>query len=280
MARNTLRPDMTISSSTFVGRLKFAAVRALLFATAMLPGCVSSNFSNRIMFPAASTMAIAMLQLFFMASASAAAIIFFAASRVMYLVVPSIMVEMVQPLVLASQSPRRKELLEVLGLPFSIVLPDVDESPREGESPETYVVRVARDKALNVASRVRESVVLSADTVVTIDGEILGKPRDAADAMGMLQKLSGREHTVLTAVCVIDQLKGHKREGIERTTVWFRQMTDREIDDYIQRENVLDKAGAYAIQGFASVFIPKISGSYSNVMGLPLTLVYELLSAG
>jgi septum formation protein len=189
------------------------------------------------------------------------------------------MVEMVPPLVLASQSPRRKELLEVLGLPFSIVLPEVDESPREGESPETYVVRVARDKALNVASRVKVSVVLSADTVVTIDGEILGKPRDAADAMAMLQKLSGRQHTVLTAVCVIDQLKGRTREGLERTRVWFRQMSDREIEDYIQRENLLDKAGAYAIQGFASVFIPKISGSYSNVMGLPLTLVYELLSA-
>jgi len=277
MARNTVLPEVTMSSRTFVGRLKLAAVRALFCATAMLPGCVSSSFWNRIMFPAASTIAIAIFQLFFMASPSAAAIIFFAASRVMYLVVPSIMVEMVQPLVLASQSPRRKELLEVLGRPFSIVVPGIDESPREGESPEDYVVRVAREKALDVASRVKQSIVLSADTVVIIDGEILGKPRDRADAIRMLTKLSGRDHLVLTAVCVINQVKDGMREGLDKTEVSFKELTLSEIESYVGRENVMDKAGAYAIQGFASVFIPRISGSYSNVMGLPLALVYELL---
>jgi len=168
-------------------------------------------------------------------------------------------------------------LLQVLGVPFSIVVPITDESPRFGESPEAYVVRVARDKVRDVASRVQKSIVLSADTVVTIDGEILGKPRDRADAIRMLTRLSGREHQVLTAVCVIDQQNDRLREGLEKTAVSFRSLSVTEIEGYIERENVMDKAGAYAIQGFASVFIPRISGSYSNVMGLPLALVYDFL---
>jgi septum formation protein len=191
----------------------------------------------------------------------------------------SIMVGMAAPpLVLASRSPRRKELLGVLGVSFSIVVPTIDESPRAEESPENYVVRVAREKARDVASRVSRSVVLSADTVVTIDGEILGKPHDRADAIRMLARLSGREHQVFTAVCVINQLSGEMREGLETTAVSFRKLSPQEIEDYIERENVMDKAGAYAIQGFASVFIPRISGSYSNVMGLPLALVYDFLN--
>jgi septum formation protein len=185
------------------------------------------------------------------------------------------------PLVLASQSPRRKELLEVLGIPFSIVVSAADETPKKAESPEDYVVRVARAKGQDVASRVTGSVVLSADTVVTIDGEILGKPVDRTDAIRMLEKLSGREHDVYTAVCVIIQSNGQSseemREGLERTRVWFSGVTRTQISGYIDRENVMDKAGAYAIQGFASVYIPKIEGSYSNVMGLPLAMVWELL---
>ena len=184
---------------------------------------------------------------------------------------------MVHPLVLASQSPRRKELLEVLGIPFSVVVSSADESVQAGESPEVYVARVARAKGLEVAARVNQSVVLSADTIVTIDGAILGKPADRSDAVRMLEKLSGREHAVYTAVCVIDQSTGRMREGIDRTSVWFRRMTQAQIFDYIDRENVMDKAGAYAIQGFASVYITKIQGSYSNVMGLPLALVWDLL---
>jgi septum formation protein len=195
----------------------------------------------------------------------------------MYLVVPSIMVEMVQPLVLASQSPRRKELLEILGIPFSVVAPTTDEAVRAGETPEEYVVRVAREKAIEVAGRVSGSVVLSADTVVTLDDEILGKPRNREDAVRMLEKLSGREHQVYTAVCLTEPSTGRIREGLDKTTVWFKPLTPDEILRYIDRENVMDKAGAYAIQGFASVFIPRIEGSYSNVMGLPLALVYDLL---
>src|SRR5437870_3957980 len=119
-----------------------------------------------------------------------------------------------RPLVLASQSPRRKELLEVLGIPFSVVVSLADESVLPGEVPESYVARVARAKGLEVATRVHGSIVLSADTVVTIDGEILGKPADRLDAIGMLEKLAGREHAVYTAVCVIDQSSAKIREAI------------------------------------------------------------------
>ena len=195
----------------------------------------------------------------------------------MYFAVPSIMESMAQPLVLASQSPRRKELLETLGVPFSIVIPATDETLRSGESPEDYVVRVAREKAMEVAARVRGSIVLAADTVVTLNGEVLGKPADRADAIRMLGKLSGRQHRVYTAVCVLDQQNDQMREGLDCTTVWFSALTSEQIEDYVGRENVMDKAGAYAIQGFAGIYIPRIEGSYSNVMGLPLALVYRLL---
>ena len=188
-----------------------------------------------------------------------------------------IMNKMALPLVLASQSPRRRELLEILGIPFSIVVSSADERVMPGELPEAYVVRVARAKGLDVATRVNNSMVLSADTVVTIDGEILGKPVDRSDAIRMLEKLSGREHAVYTAVCLMDQSTGKMREGLDRTRVWFAPMTRAQIVGYIDRENVMDKAGAYAIQGFASVYIPRIEGSYSNVMGLPLARVGDLL---
>jgi septum formation protein len=184
---------------------------------------------------------------------------------------------MVQPLVLASQSPRRRELLGILGMPFSSITPSVDETPKNGESPESYVRRVAREKAMEVAPRVSGSLILSADTVVTFDGQILGKPADRADAIRMLERLSGREHQVFTAVCVVDQTEDEVREGVERTAVRFRVLTSYEIEDYVDREDVLDKAGAYAIQGLARKFIPGIEGSYSNVMGLPLALVFNLL---
>ena len=138
-------------------------------------------------------------------------------------------------------------------------------------------MRVAREKGVEVASRVSQSVVLSADTVVIVDGEILGKPADETDALRMLRKLSGRDHWVYTAISVLNQVKHQTFEGIDRTRVWFSTLTDEQILDYIRRENVLDKAGAYAIQGYAGVFIPKIEGNYFNVMGLPLPLVHEVL---
>ena len=180
-------------------------------------------------------------------------------------------------LVLASQSPRRKELLSILGLPFTVIPASIEEIPLKGETAEAFVVRVAREKSVEVASRVSRSVILSADTVVTVDDEILGKPGDKDDAVRMLRKLSGRDHWVYTAVTVVNQPRQETLEGIERTRVWFKGLSDKEIHDYLGRENVFDKAGAYAIQGYAGVYIPKIEGNYFNVMGLPLPLVHSLL---
>jgi septum formation protein len=180
-------------------------------------------------------------------------------------------------LVLASQSPRRKELLAILGYAFTVVPSSIDETPGAGENPEQFCTRVAREKGMEVASRFSQSVVISADTVVTVDNEILGKPRGEQDAARMLRKLSGRDHVVLTAVTIINQEKEETLEGLERTRVWFVPLTDEQIFEYIRRENVFDKAGAYAIQGYAGVYIPKIEGNYFNVMGLPLPLVYQLL---
>jgi septum formation protein len=180
-------------------------------------------------------------------------------------------------LILASKSPRRSELLSILGMPFSVIPASIDESPLPDESPDRYVVRMARDKGSEVALRVSGSVVLSADTIVTIDKEILGKPSDKADAVRMLRKLSGRKHSVYTAVWIRNQIRNETLDGLERTDVWFRDLRSDEIQDYIRREDVLDKAGAYAIQGYAGIFIPRIEGNYFNVMGLPLPLVHDLL---
>jgi septum formation protein len=180
-------------------------------------------------------------------------------------------------LVLASQSPRRKELLAILGIPFTVMPSSIDEIPEADESAEAFVVRVAREKGAEVASRVTHSVVLSADTVVTIDDEILGKPIDEADAVRMLSKLSGRDHWVYTAISIANQVKKETLEGLERTRVWFKPLSEAEIRDYLSREDVFDKAGAYAIQGYAAIYIPRIEGNYFNVMGLPVPLVHELL---
>jgi septum formation protein len=168
-------------------------------------------------------------------------------------------------------------LLAILGYPFTVIPASIDETPAPGETPETFVVRVARDKGMEVASRLSQSVVISADTVVVVDNEILGKPVDEADAVRMLRKLSGREHGVLTAVTLINQLKQETLEGLDQTRVWFTTLTDDEIIGYVRRENVFDKAGAYAIQGYAGAYIPRIEGNYFNVMGFPLPLVHQLL---
>ena len=180
-------------------------------------------------------------------------------------------------LVLASESPRRRELLGLLGVPFEIVSSDIDESPRSGESDLEFVRRTAREKGEAVAGQLPDAVVLSADTIVSLDGEILGKPRDVDDARRMLRMLSGRGHNVYTAVSTIHTATHTRHEGLEETRVWFSDLQSEMIDDYIRREEVLDKAGAYGIQGFASVFIPKIDGNYANVVGLPLPLTYDLL---
>lgn len=180
--------------------------------------------------------------------------------------------------ILASESPRRRELLGILGIPFDVVPSNIAEFPEPGETPTAFVARVAREKGAEVAGRVPDAVILSADTIVSIDGSILGKPADRADAVRMLESLSGREHSVYTAVWVTDSESGEQDGAVDQTRVWFNRLKREAIEEYLRRESVMDKAGAYAIQGFASVFIPRIDGNYANVMGLPLPLTWDLLS--
>ena len=177
-------------------------------------------------------------------------------------------------LILASKSPRRAEILRLAGINFTVRTVEVDESPLAEEKPEQYVQRLAEIKALAVPQTAGETI-LGADTTVVIDGQMLGKPEDAADARRMLQALSGRRHEVLTGICI--------RRGTAMirdwaaTEVWFAAMTAPEIQDYIASGEPRDKAGAYAIQGLASKFIEKVHGCYFNVVGLPISLVYRHL---
>jgi len=177
-------------------------------------------------------------------------------------------------LILASQSPRRSELLQHAGIPFLSRPANVDEVVLAGESPESYVKRVAEEKAIAVEAG-PEDIVLGADTVVVIDGQILGKPRDEADALRMLEALSGREHIVLTGICL--RRATETILDIAETRVWFLPLTQREMQEYVATMEPMDKAGAYAIQGLASKFIRQIEGSYTNVVGLPIELVYQYL---
>ena len=177
-------------------------------------------------------------------------------------------------LVLASQSPRRAEILRQAGVPFIVRTAPVDETPLADEKPEDYVRRLAEEKAMAVAAAPDETV-LGADTIVVIGSQLLGKPADAADAHRMLEALSGQCHQVLTGIC----LRGPS--GLVRdfaaTRVWFASMTPSEIQDYVASGEPLDKAGAYAIQGLGSKFIERIEGCYFNVVGLPVALVYKHL---
>ena len=184
-------------------------------------------------------------------------------------------------LLLASQSPRRIELLRNAGIDFEAIPSDLEEGqPIPGEIPEDYVRRIARAKALRVAARSpANSLVLGADTIVTIEGLILGKPSGPFDATRMLRLLSGQTHEVITAICLVrapEQIDALKHET---TFVTFHKLNDDEIRTYVASREPLDKAGAYAIQGLASKFISHISGCYFNVVGLPVSLLYEILKA-
>jgi septum formation protein len=181
-------------------------------------------------------------------------------------------------LILASRSPRRSELLTAAGISFEVLSADIDETPRANESPSAYVERLAVEKARAVLALRPESRVLGADTTVTIDGEILGKPENDVDARRMLRLLSGRVHDVHTGIALLSA--GRFRSGIATTRVWFDVMTDEDISWYVATGEPVDRAGAYAIQGFASRFIPRIDGSYSNVVGLPVALVSSILKEG
>jgi septum formation protein len=187
-------------------------------------------------------------------------------------------------LILASGSPRRVEVLRNAGFQFEVVPAHVDESPRPGESPVALAERLAREKAEEVAARRAASdaaVVLGADTVVVSDDdELLGKPSSPADAVAMLEKLSGRPHDVITGVALVPAGGGSVRVAHERTRVYFRPLTRQEIERYAASGEPLDKAGAYAIQGLAGRFVTRIEGCYFNVMGLPLALVDRMLREG
>jgi len=193
-------------------------------------------------------------------------------------------------IVLASASPRRQELLRNAGIPFTVQPADVDETPLAEEPARNCAERLAREKALAVWRKRPQDVVLGADTVVTVDEKILGKPVDGEDAARMLRMLSGREHRVITGVCVVRagdrgsgassdcDLEGAEiRTASETTLVMMGELSDEEIREYVASGEPMDKAGAYAIQGRASRWIPRIDGDYSNVVGLPVALVYRML---
>jgi len=178
-------------------------------------------------------------------------------------------------LVLASRSPRRSELLAAAGFSFEVLAADIDETPRDHEAPDAYVERLAIEKARAVLALRPDSTVLGADTTVVIDGLILGKPADELEATDMLKRLRGRVHDVLTGVALVDSAGA--QSAVERTRVWFDPVTDEDISWYVASGEPVDRAGAYAIQGLASRFIPRIEGSYSNVVGLPVALVSSIL---
>ena len=186
-------------------------------------------------------------------------------------------------LVLASGSPRRAEILTSVGWEFVKDVADIDETESIGEKPEDYVVRLAREKAETVAARRTDDLVLGADTTVVIDERIIGKPVDLDDARRMLELLSGSWHEVLTGVALVrasGPAAADRRPktvtGLQRTRVKFAAMTAAEIDFLVERGAPLDKAGAYAVQAQAALFIEKIEGDYWNVVGLPVSLVYSL----
>ncbi len=182
-------------------------------------------------------------------------------------------------LILASASPRRRELLDQLGVNYRCEPADIDETQADSEKPRDYVERMAREKAARVADAQDQSglAVLAADTTVTIDEDVLGKPADHFDGLGMLARLSGRSHSVLTAVC-LQVTGGDCQVEVVETKVTFVQLSREQCEAYLATDEPWDKAGGYGIQGLAGAFVSAIEGSYSNVVGLPLTQTWQLLS--
>jgi len=185
-----------------------------------------------------------------------------------------------KPIYLASNSPRRWELLQNLGLDLLRLSSEIDETPQECEQADEYCLRIAKQKnqaaqAVRIAENLAEYPILTADTTVSVDGKILGKPKDEQDAFAMLKMLSGRTHQVFTAVCISYQ--GKELECLHTSEVHFRELTDREIHAYIATGEPMDKAGAYGIQQFGGIFVERLSGSFTGVMGLPVFETAELL---
>jgi len=183
----------------------------------------------------------------------------------------------VPPLVLASQSPRRAELIGRLGLEFETFPADIDESYLQGETPPRHAERLSREKALKIAADRPEALVVGSDTIVVIDGDVLGKPKTREQAVEMLTRLSGRDHEVCTGVAVA--MDGRVESGLERVRVRFRTLDARACDEYVATGEPMDKAGAYGIQGFGSAIVESIEGDYFAVMGLPLNRLTRLLES-
>jgi nucleoside triphosphate pyrophosphatase len=194
---------------------------------------------------------------------------------------PSLPTANEKQLVLASASPRRQEFLKRLGYDFFAVPSRIDETALPNETPEAHVIRLSREKALEVAGRRDQTgrFFLGSDTIVLCDHCILGKPANPAEATSMLRQLSARHHQVISGYAIHDRLQGKTRTGLVATRVTFRQLTEEEIAGYIASGEPFDKAGSYAIQGGAAVFVTAIEGSYTNVVGLPLAEVVETLVA-
>lgn len=183
--------------------------------------------------------------------------------------------------ILASASPRRQELFAQLAIPFSIIPANIDEQPLPNETPQAYVVRLAQDKAQHVARQFPEALVLGADTIVVLDQEIFGKPRHLDHARQMLGRLSGRQHTVMTGLALLQYRRRLVRLDTVQTHVRFRHLSQQQIEPYLASGEPFDKAGAYAIQGGAATFVERLQGCYTNVVGLPVRRTAALLrSAG
>ena len=178
--------------------------------------------------------------------------------------------------ILASQSPRRRDLLTLIGVPHEVRPADIDETVLPGERPAPHAERLARGKALAIASAEPDALTIGSDTIVVVDGDILGKPGDADEARRMLRRLSGREHVVFTAVAVA--YGGRVASSVEEVTVSFRALTDHDIDAYVATGEPMDKAGAYGIQGYGATIVERIDGDYFAVMGLALGRMVRLMA--
>ncbi|MDO4546896.1 MAG: Maf family protein [Clostridia bacterium] len=184
---------------------------------------------------------------------------------------------MSESIILASSSPRRSELLKGMGIEFRIIVRPVDE--HTDLPPRMAVMQLAERKARAVAGELLSGIVIGCDTLVCLEGEALGKPADEDEARNMLKRLSGKTHSVFSGICVIDANVNKTLTGVAETLVEFREMSDREIEDYVATGEPMDKAGAYAIQGGAGKFVKMISGSFENVMGLPVQMLRGMLES-
>jgi septum formation protein len=177
--------------------------------------------------------------------------------------------------ILASQSPRRRELLALIGITHEVRPADIDETYFPGEKPAAHAERLARGKCAVIAEREPDALVIGSDTIVVVDGDVLGKPADEADAAHMLRRLSGRSHVVVTAVAV--SWRGQTRSAVEEVNVTFHSLSDGDIAAYIATREPMDKAGAYGIQGYGATIVERVDGDYFAVMGLPLQLLVRVL---